>query len=159
MNIKGLITQQRLAGLTFLAFFLLYGWFTGDITLDFWAEQELFTAQTFPYLIAVGGAALSFVYVVRPALGQPIHLDNRTWLGGIVILLLLGYSHFIEFAGFPLASALLLAVGFFVLGERRAWLIAVISISVVSTLYLILWALGIHIEPGLIGLLFEVDGR
>ena len=92
----------------FFGFFLAYGWFAGDIQLDFWSQRELFTARTFPYLIAVGGALTALAYAINPAASPAIHLDARVITCIIITVILGAYAVAIDLLGYPVASVLML---------------------------------------------------
>ncbi|MBT4494231.1 MAG: hypothetical protein HOC70_13400, partial [Gammaproteobacteria bacterium] len=56
----------RITGCVFLLVFLGYGLQTQEILLDFWAVEEIFTARTFPEIIALGGVFFSLLLIVAP---------------------------------------------------------------------------------------------
>ena len=147
-----MINENRISGLILLAFFLGYGYLAQDIQLDFWAAEELFTAQTFPSLIAIGGTILSLLLIIA---GGPIEPPRLTWARVRPVIALLAlmvcFTLLLDLLGFILTGIVLLSTGSFLLGERRWLLIALSSAGVVIGLYLLLTALDIYLEPGLIG--------
>lgn len=149
---------QRLAGLAFAVLFAAYGYFALSIQLDFWATEEVFNAQTFPLAIAVGGTLVSLLFTLFPG---AVHRESnnlpaiqaRSALSVLgLLILMLAYSALLELIGFIAASVTLLAGGFWILGERRGWRIAVISIAVAAGFYGLMGALGIYLEPGILAL-------
>ncbi|MBT4492450.1 MAG: tripartite tricarboxylate transporter TctB family protein, partial [Gammaproteobacteria bacterium] len=55
-----------------------------------------------------------------------------------------------EHLGFLISGVLMLALGFVILGERRPLPVVAVSVPVVLGLYLLLTALDIHLDPGLL---------
>jgi len=120
--------------------------------LDFWAAEETFNARTFPTFIAVGGAGFSLLLLLTgdsrslPGLGE---LDLGPLLA--LVLLLVSFTFLIEYLGFVLAGIGLLAIAPVLLGEKHWQLIITVSIGVVAGLYLLLSALDVYLDPGLLG--------
>ena len=148
------MTRSRLTGWFFFGLFAAYGYLSFDIQLDLWAAEELFTAQTFPQIIAVGGAFIAFLLAIAPApidesttRGQPLQ-----WAPVVsLILLLLLFGQAFEYLGFILVNTLFLMLASLILGERRFHYLAIASLPLVGSFYLLLTALDIHVEPGLLG--------
>ncbi len=132
--------------------FLIYTFFTGDIYLDLWAEEEAFNARTFPYLIGTAGLAISVLLFILP--GNTEHLADIRQLKFSPALLLLGmtagYGLLLDYLGFIVASFLFLILGFIILGERRIWRMGVSALLLVAGLWFLLYALEIHLSPGLL---------
>jgi len=128
--------------------FLAYGFATQDILLDFWAEEELFNARTFPTLIAFGGSILALLFIMFPPVppsASPSMLNME--LVGLVTLMLL-YAGFLEPLGFVVATGLFLFTGFLVLGERRPVRLILITITLTGGFYFLMAALEIHLPQG-----------
>ncbi len=145
--------MSRIAGVLFALLFLGYGYFAGDIQLDFWAEEETFNARTFPYLIAVGGCFFAVLLSLVPAKADAPDIELRNPPALFLIILMLAYSFLLEPLGFPVATALFLALAFLILGERRGLLIGGVSLGLTFAIWGIMSALGIYLEPGLLGAL------
>lgn len=128
--------------------FLAYGLATQDILLDFWAEEELFNARTFPILIAIGGSILALLVIMFPPVlptDSPSMLNME--LVSLVTLMLL-YAGFLEQLGFILATGLFLFTGFTILGERRAVRLILITVTLTGGFYFLMGALGIQLPLG-----------
>jgi putative tricarboxylic transport membrane protein len=132
-----------------LLLFLAYGFASQDIQLDFWAEEELFNARTFPVLIAIGGCMLALLYIVfAPALETPDLAGFNIELIGLVVLMLL-YAGFLEQLGFVLATGLFLCAGFLILGERRPARLGLVTVTLTGGFYFLMAMLEIQLPQGL----------
>ena len=128
--------------------FLAYGFATQDILLDFWAEEELFNARSFPILIAIGGSILALLLIMFPtAFETPSSSVFNIELVGLVVLMLL-YAGLLEQLGFVLATGLFLLTGFLVLGERRLILLGLVTVTLTGGFYFLMAALEIHLPQG-----------
>jgi putative tricarboxylic transport membrane protein len=128
--------------------FLAYGFATQDILLDFWAEEELFNARSFPILIAIGGSILALLLIMFPPVFEtPSSSVFNTELVGLVVLMLL-YAGLLEQLGFVLATGLFLLTGFLVLGERRLVLLGLVTVTLTGGVYFLMAALEIHLPQG-----------
>ena len=108
---------------------MAYGFATQDIQLDFWAEEELFNARSFPILIAIGGSLMALLYIAFPPAFEPLDLSGfNSELIGLVVLMLL-YAGLLEQLGFLVATGLFLCTGFLVLGERRPARLGLVTIA------------------------------
>ena len=148
---------SRLTGMVFCLVFTGYGLLAQDIQLDFWAEEELFNARTFPTLIAIGGTLVSLAFVLfPPTLPEPVSRvigDKPDWRAACLLLLvLLVYGFLLEPLGFLVSTSLMLMAGFVTLGERRWLLLLAVGAGLPLAFYLLMSALGIHLEAGLPGL-------
>jgi putative tricarboxylic transport membrane protein len=146
------VNNIRITGCVFLLVFLGYGLQTQEILLDFWAVEEIFTARTFPEIIALGGVFFSLLLIVAPGSSvaridwQDLNLTPVL----LLLVLLVVFSLSIEHLGFLISGVLMLALGFVILGERRPLPVVAVSVPVVLGLYLLLTALDIHLDPGLL---------
>lgn len=128
--------------------FLAYGFATQDILLDFWAEEELFNARSFPILIAIGGSVLALLLVLfPPEFEKPGPLVFNIELFGLIALMLL-YAGLLEQLGFVIATGLFLCAGFLVLGERRPVRLGLITVALTAGFYFLMTALEIHLPQG-----------
>jgi len=127
---------------------MAYGFATQDIQLDFWAEEELFNARSFPILIAVGGSLLALLYMAFPPAFEPPDLSGfNLELIGLVVLMLL-YAGFLEQLGFIVATGLFLCTGFLVLGERRPARLGLVTVALTGGFYCLMATLEIHLPQG-----------
>ena len=128
--------------------FLAYGFATQDILLDFWAEDELFNARSFPILIAIGGSILALLLIMFPPVFEtPSSSVFNIELVGLVVLMLL-YAGLLGQLGFVLATGLFLLTGFLVLGERRLFLLGLVTVTLTGGFYFLMAALEIHLPQG-----------
>jgi|DEB0MinimDraft_6_1074348.scaffolds.fasta_scaffold65466_2 putative tricarboxylic transport membrane protein len=135
-----------------LLFFVGYGTAAQDIQLDFWAAEEAFNARTFPSLVAAGGAFFALLLLLtggRMSLPEAAELDLAPLLS--LLGLLIAFTLLIETLGFLLAGISLLTIAPVLLGERRWQLILPVAFGVVLGLYLLLSALEVYLDPGLLG--------
>ena len=128
--------------------FLAYGFATQDILLDFWAEEELFNARSFPILIAIGGSILALLFIMFPPTSEPPgpFVFNIELIGLVALMLL--YAGLLEQLGFVLATGLFLLTGFLVLGERRLFLLGLVTVTLTGGFYFLMAALEIHLPQG-----------
>lgn len=156
-----MLNSTRVGGILFLALSCAYGYYATEIPLDYWSRQEVFTARSMPYLVAAGGAIIATLLILVPS--SPTdwqRLGKLSWLPALALLVLMsGYALVLEVLGFPLATVLFLAVGWFIMGERRPhWLLG-ISIPLVAGFWLLMDQLGIYLYPGdLFAVLFGGQG-
>ncbi len=142
--------SDRLSGLFFLCVFLLYGWFIEDIYLDFWAEEEFFTARTFPTLIAIGGVVVSLLLIITPAIKvqfraiEPMRAFQCALLLGLMVI----YGLTLEILGFLLCTALFLLGCSLVLGERRPLYLLFGTLPLPVFFYVLMDFLDIYLAPG-----------
>jgi putative tricarboxylic transport membrane protein len=127
---------------------MAYGFATQDIQLDFWAEEELFNARSFPILIAIGGSLMALLYIAFPPAFEPLDLSGfNSELIGLVVLMLL-YAGLLEQLGFLVATGLFLCTGFLVLGERRPARLGLVTIALTGGFYILMATLEIHLPQG-----------
>ena len=128
--------------------FLAYGFASQDIQLDFWTEEELFNARSFPILIAIGGSLLALLYIMfPPTFNTPELSGSNIELIGLVALMLL-YAKVLEHLGFVLATGLFVSAGFLVLGERRPARLGLVTVTLTGGFYFLMAALEIHLPQG-----------
>jgi putative tricarboxylic transport membrane protein len=144
------MNNSRVVGAVFLLLFSAYGYFTGDIHLDFWSEEELFTARSLPYAIAAAGIFISLLLIALPSPDT----DWKTWLAfdwipAILLLLAMSlYGLVFEYLGFVLSTILFLIISYLVLGERRITWMLIGSVPLVLGFWMLMDFLGIYLEPG-----------
>jgi|APSaa5957512535_1039671.scaffolds.fasta_scaffold152169_2 putative tricarboxylic transport membrane protein len=144
------MNNSRVIGVTFLLLFSVYGYFTADIPLDFWSEEELFNARSLPYAIAAAGILISFLLIALPSPATEwktwLTLD---WLPAVLLLLTMSlYGLVFEYLGFILSTISFLIISYFILGERRVGWMLVGSVPLVLGFWLLMDFLGIYLEPG-----------
>jgi len=102
-----------------------------------------------PEVLAVLGIGLSIAIVVLPSPKEFVELAGKNWFTVIAFLALMSfYGLTIRPFGFILSSAILLGVGFWILGERKIWLILAVSVPVSFAFWaLMTLGLGVFLEP------------
>lgn len=169
MATKQLMNRARVEGLVIVAFALAYLWQANDIP-NLFAVQGVPGPSVFPTLV---GTVLGLAGLVRLLLGrsEPPKVapeEARPAPAGrqagpsprarfyALWAVLLGYMASMPHLGFPVATALALALLFALLGERR-WIVAG-GLAVVTTA--VLWAgfaggLAVKLPPGILEPLFR----
>jgi putative tricarboxylic transport membrane protein len=150
------MAREKVGALLILLFSLAYGLMARKIPLSFLSQQEVFTARTMPYGLAVAGMILSLAIIVLPTVdpaGKKSLADETRgmdWSTAILlVILMLLFGLIMKWLGFILSSIIFLLCGFWVLGERNIKLMFCSAIPLV----LILWSimsllLGVYIAPG-----------
>ena len=141
--------NDRIGGIALLAFCIAYGWLALDIPSTKAAAGLAFTARSMPYALSVLGVLGSLWLVAFPqrqGSGTSGHLD---WPIFVAFLLLMScYGFTLRPLGFLLSTSLFLAGGFALLGERRKFRIALISLTIAFSFWAILnLGLGVFIDP------------
>ncbi|MDG2072395.1 MAG: tripartite tricarboxylate transporter TctB family protein [Pseudomonadales bacterium] len=140
----------RAVSLTLLALFCIYLYFSGDIYLDFWAEDALFHARSFPYVIGIAGVFIAALLTILPT--KPVSLagiDTSHILPAVLLVALTSaFGLLLDYLGFIVASWLFLVSGFLLLGERAYIRIVVCASLLVGIFWLLMDLLEIYLAPG-----------
>jgi|TARA_B110000263_G_scaffold191006_1_gene168835 putative tricarboxylic transport membrane protein len=133
-----------------LILFCLYLYFSGDIYLDFWAEDALFHARTFPYFIGIAGVFIAaLITVLPPKEVSPPVITNWHILPAVLLVSLTSvYGLFLDYLGFIVTSWLFLVSGFLLLGERNYRRVGVCASLLVGIFWFLLDLLEIYLAPG-----------
>ena len=143
-----MMIQNRLVGTVLLLAFLAYGYTTQEISLDLWAEEELFNARSFPIIVSVGGSILTLLFIIQAPTSSTKSLTGlNIELIGLVGLMLL-YTAFIERLGFISATVIFLVSAFMILGERRPIILCAVSSGITICFYHLMSALEIYLPKG-----------
>ena len=150
------MAREKVGALIILLFSIAYGLLAGKIPLSFLSQDEIFTARTMPYALAVAGILLSSAIIVLPtvdpdgkkSLGEATRgMDWSTAILLVVLMLLFGLV--MKWLGFILSSIIFLLCGFWILGERSIKLMIFSAIPLVLVLWCIMsMLLGVYIAPG-----------
>lgn len=147
------LSRDVAAALGFVAFSIAYGWQATGIDVFPGQEYEPFTPQTFPLALSVIGAILGLSQVAK-SLRAPVS-EAASWGGydwprvGLLLLSMLFYGATFTWLGFLVSTALFLAAGYLILGERRAVVVGSASVLVTVVFWLIMTKiLGIYLAPG-----------
>jgi putative tricarboxylic transport membrane protein len=142
--------------LVILLFSVAYGLMATKIPLSFLSQQEIFTARTMPYGLAVAGIVLSLAIIILPTVDPegkkslPEETRGMDWATAILlVVLMLLFGLIMKWLGFILSSILFLLCGFWILGERSVKLMIFSAIPLVLILWCIMsLLLGVYIAPG-----------
>ena len=147
---------DKAGALILLTFSIAYGLLAYKIPLTLLAQRETFNARTMPFALGIIGTLLSFFILVLPS-GQTDEEDNvkdafrgLDWPSvGFLIGMMIFYSITLRFLGFVISSTIFLVGGFYILGERRIWLLFIGSVPLVLFIWFLMSRiLGMYIAPG-----------
>ena len=147
---------DKAGALILLMFSIAYGLLAFKIPLTFLAQRETFNARTMPFALGIIGALLSFLILVLPS-GQTDEKEEikdafrgLDWPRvGLLIGIMIFYSITLRFLGFVISSIIFLMGGFYILGERRIWLLFIGSVPLVFFIWFLMSRiLGMYIAPG-----------
>lgn len=150
------MAREKVGALLILLFSVAYGLLARTIPLSFLSQDEMFTARTMPYGLAIVGIVLSLAIIVLPTV-DPSGKKSLTeetrgmdWSTAILlVVLMLVFGLIMKWLGFILSSVLFLLGGFRILGEKRIKRMIFSAILLVGVLWFIMSALlGVYIAPG-----------
>ena len=144
------LNRYRVAPLTLLTLFCIYLYFSGDIYLDFWAEDALFHARTFPYFIGIAGVFIALLITILPtkAVSLPGIKTAHILPAVLLVTLTSAFGLLLDYLGFIVASWLFLVAGFLLLGERSYLRVIVCASLLVGIFWLLMDLLEIYLAPG-----------
>jgi len=150
------MAREKVGALVILLFSLAYGLLARKIPLSFLSQQEIFTARTMPYALAVAGIILSFAIIVLPTVDPEgkrslaEETKGMDWPTAILLVaLMLLFGLVMKWLGFILSSIIFLLCGFWIMGERRIIFMILSAVPLVFALWLIMsLLLGVYIAPG-----------
>lgn len=149
MSLPSRVQAERLMALALLAFSLAYlaiGW---RIPVPDSSDDSPFSARSFPVALGVLGAVLSLALLVKPTSGAPVGVAGFAWgRAAGLIALMAGYALAIPHLGFVVTSALFLAGGFRVLGERRPLVLASVAVGVSLGFWVMFRLLDVQLDWG-----------
>ena len=147
---------EKAGALILLMFSIAYGLLAFKVPLTFLAQRETFNARTMPFALGIIGTVLSFLILVLPS-GKTEEEDKvkdafrgLDWSSvGLLIGIMIFYSITLRFLGFVISSIIFLVGGFYILGERRIWLLFIGSVPLVLFIWFLMSRiLGMYIAPG-----------
>ena len=147
---------EKAGALILLTFSIAYGLLAFKIPLTLLAQRETFNARTMPFALGIIGTLLSFLILVLPS-DQTDEEDKvkdafrgLDWPRvGLLIGIMIFYSITLRFLGFVISSIIFLVSGFYILGERRIWLLFIGSVPLVLFIWFLMSRiLGMYIAPG-----------
>ena len=148
--------KDKVGALILLVFSIAYGLLAYSIPLTFIAQKESFNARTMPFALGIIGTILSFLILVIPS-GES---DEKTSIKaafrgldwprvGLLVGMMIFYGLTLRFLGFVISSIIFLMGGFWILGERRIWMVLAGSIPLVLFIWFLMSRiLGMFIAPG-----------
>lgn len=143
---------ERAAGLLLLAFSLAYFAMAFGIRVPQSFDDSPMTARSMPLALGAAGMALSLLIVLRPPAGAEIPWRGFAWGRAAMLVGLLGlYALAIPHLGFVVTSALFLAGGFVVLGERRPLLLAAVAVGTALAFFAAFSLLDVGLDWGVFG--------
>ena len=142
---------ERLAALAILLFSLAYFWLAFSIKAPPSSDDSPFSARTFPLALGPMGMALSLALLLRPPDGERVGSGLAWGRAGGLIALMGFYAAAITPLGFVVTSAIFLAGGFFVLGERRPLVLALVALGVALGFFVMFRALDVNLDWGVFG--------
>ena len=143
-----MLTKDRIGALLMLAFSAAYGALSVRIPLLPFQEAAAFTARTGPEALAVLGAVLSLMLLVRPGGSAPETAGFAWGRAAILCGLMLFYAATVRPLGFIPATTLFLIGGFLALGERRPLVLIGASVPVVVAFWaLMAEGLDVYVAP------------
>jgi putative tricarboxylic transport membrane protein len=147
---------ERIAALAILLFSLAYFWLAFGIKLPASSDDTPFSARTFPLTLGPLAIVLSLIILVKPPAGEPLDLKALSWGRGAGLVALIGFFALaIGPLGFVVTAALFLAGGFFLLGERRPRMLALVSLGVSLGFFGLFRALDVSLDWGVFGRLWS----
>ncbi len=144
------MNNSRIVALFFLVIFVVYGYLTTSIPLDFWSEEDVFNARSLPYLVSGSGILICALLLLVPSPSTDWDaLRGLRWGPAILLLIAMSlYGTLIEFLGFIAATLLFLVGSYLILGERRPLAMILASIPLVLGFWWLMHFLGIYLNPG-----------
>lgn len=142
---------ERCAALSILLFALAYFWLAFGIKAPPSSDDSPFSARSFPLMLGPMAVALAMVLLIRPPRGDDIPAGFAWGRAGGLIALMGLYALAIGPLGFVVTSALFLAGGFFVLGERRPLVLALVATCVSLGFWIMFTLLDVKLDWGVFG--------
>lgn len=154
---RGLTRTQaeRIAALAILLLSLAYFVVGLGIKAPPSSDDSPFSARSFPLALGPIAMVLSLILLLKPPQGAPLGTAGFAWgrAAGLVALMG-GYALAITALGFVVTSALFLAGGFLVLGERRPHVLGLVAIGVAIGFWIMFTLLNVTLDWGVFGRVF-----
>lgn len=136
--------KNRVGSSLLLLFSLVYLNASFDIPLNPVLGNEVFTARTLPVALSVMAIVVSLIHLfmpVRHSNEESIQhaIKGFQWQPFLLLtVLMLFYGLTFNFFGFAIGTVVFLFIGFSILGERRYWLSAIVSVAIVAFMWVVL---------------------
>jgi putative tricarboxylic transport membrane protein len=148
------IHAERLVALLILLFSLAYFVLAFAIKLPPSSDDSPFSARTFPLVLGPLAMALALALVLKPPGGEDVG-RGLAWGRALGLLGLMAlYALAIDRLGFVVTSALFLAGGFYVLGERRQYVLLPIAAVTALAFWIMFTLLDVQLDWGVFGRMF-----
>jgi putative tricarboxylic transport membrane protein len=145
------VHAERVAALLILLFALAYFVLAFQIKLPPSSDDSPFSARTFPLVLGPIAMGLALVLLIKPVGGEDVG-RGLAWGRAFGLIGLMGlYALSITQLGFVVTSALFLAGGFFVLGERRPKVLMPVAVLTALGFWIIFTLLGVQLDWGVFG--------
>lgn len=148
------VHAERLAALLILLFSLAYFVLAFGIRLPPSSDDSPFSARTFPLVLGPIAMALSLALLIKPPgggdVGRGLSWGRALGLLGLMALYALAINHL----GFVVTSALFLAAGFYVLGERRMKVLLPVAVVTALGFWIMFTLLSVQLDWGVFGRMF-----
>ena len=149
MSLPTRTQAERLVALALLLFSLGYLALGLRIPVPDASGDSPFSARSFPIALGTLGALLSALLVVRPGAGERVGVAGFAWKRTAGLLLLMaGFALAITHLGFVVTTALFLAGGFRLLGERRPVVLATAALGISMGFWIMFRALKVTLDWG-----------
>jgi putative tricarboxylic transport membrane protein len=146
------IQAERLAALALLAFSLGYFLLAFGIKVPPSSDDSPFSARSFPFGLGALGMILSFALLVKPPEAGEVGAAGFAWGRAVGLLALMGvFALSIDFLGFVVTSALFLAAGFRVLGEKRPVVLLPVAGGTALGFWIMFELLDVKLDWGVFG--------
>ncbi|MEM8794628.1 MAG: tripartite tricarboxylate transporter TctB family protein [Pseudomonadota bacterium] len=143
------LSKDRIGGILLLLFCLAYAYLSQHIRLLPFQANTAFHARTMPEVLSVIGIGLSFILIVFPGSASKPDLKGFDLVKGAFFLLLMSlYGFTVRPLGFLVSTSLFLMIGFWLLGERKAITLILVSVPLVVAFWVLMTqGLDVFIEP------------
>lgn len=143
-----MINADRLGALLLLAFAVSYTLLIQNIAIIAGTGSS-FNARSMPIFLACMTIPLCIWLLIRPTNSKSLEISGLNWqLFAAVCALMSLYGLTIRPLGFLLSTGCFLTCSFYLLGERRHWLVMLVATTATITFWLLMsQGLGVFIPP------------
>lgn len=144
---------ERLVALALLAFALGYLALAFTIRVPPTSDESPLTARSFPIVLGGVAAGIALLLALRPTRGEGANgASTLAWGRALGLIALMGgYALAIQPLGFVVTSAVFLAAGFAVLGERRLQVLVPVAVLTAFGFWITFRLLDVSLDWGVFG--------